>query len=92
MGNGLPFLMFSSNSYFNTKELRAIHRNLGHPSLYKQMMIIEQANIDDLPKNTRKYKDCQELPSMSNQQTEAKSLSDCIRVLQPYFSNHNILA
>lgn len=53
MRNHLPFLVFSPTSYLTENQLRAIHRNLGHPSFDKQMKIIEQSNLDDLPDDTR---------------------------------------
>jgi len=54
MRNGVPYLVFASGSYLSTAQLSAMHRNLGHPSLEKQMKVIEAAEIDDLPPKTRK--------------------------------------
>lgn len=54
MRNGLPYLKFSSKSYFSEAQLRSMHRNLGHPSVDKHMKVIEMAKIDDLPRETRK--------------------------------------
>eukprot|EP00171_Calliarthron_tuberculosum_P022600 IDg22600t1 len=53
MRNHLPFLLFTTTSYLTENQLRAIHRNLGHPTLDKQMKIIERSNLDDIPKRTR---------------------------------------
>lgn len=54
MRNGLPFLMFPSCGYLSACQLRTIHRNLGQPSVEKQMKVIEKADIQDLPKGIRK--------------------------------------
>ena len=53
MRNGLPFLLFEATGFFTSSQLRAMHRNLGHPSVEKQMRTIELAEIKDLPKKTR---------------------------------------
>lgn len=54
MRGNLPFLVFSSFGFFSDVQLRAMHRNLGHPSLEKQMKVIEDAGLEDLPDGTRK--------------------------------------
>jgi len=51
--NNLPFLVFETVGFFSSTELRSIHRNLGHPSVEKQMRVIEAAEISDLPSDTR---------------------------------------
>lgn len=48
------FLMFSQPSYFTESQLRSMRRNLGHPSVATHMKIIENADIPDLPRGTRK--------------------------------------
>ena len=53
MRNGLPFLVFETVGFLSTNKLRAIHRNLGHPSVEKQMKVLETAELEDLPRNTR---------------------------------------
>ena len=53
MRGKLPFLVFESFGFFSSTKLRAIHRNLGHPSVDKQMKVIEAAEIPDLDPNTR---------------------------------------
>lgn len=57
MRSGLPFLIFCHQSFFTAAELQSMHRNLGHPSVDKHMKIIESAQIDDLPRGTRKQID-----------------------------------
>lgn len=54
MRNYLPFLLFPKYGYLSAAQLQNIHRNLGHPSIEKQMQIIETADLDDVPANTRK--------------------------------------
>lgn len=54
MRNGLPFLVFPSVGYLSVTQLQTIHRNLGHPSVEKQTQVIENADIEDLPKGIRK--------------------------------------
>jgi len=46
MRNNLPFLVFETVGFYSSKQLRAIHRNLGHPSVERQMRVIETAEID----------------------------------------------
>lgn len=53
MINGVPYLMFSFPSYFSAQQLRNIHRNLGHPSVEKQIKVIEAAGVENLSQNTR---------------------------------------
>lgn len=53
MHNGVPYLVLASSGYLNSAQLQAMHRNLGHPSLEKQMKVIESAEISDLPDDTR---------------------------------------
>lgn len=52
--NNLPFLVFETVGFFSSKQLRTIHRNLGHPSVEKQMRVIEAAEIENLPRKTRR--------------------------------------
>jgi len=52
--NNLPFLVFETTGFFSSNQLRQIHRNLGHPSVEKQMRVIEAADIKHLPKKTRR--------------------------------------
>eukprot|EP00171_Calliarthron_tuberculosum_P014672 IDg14672t1 len=54
MRSNLPFLVFESNSFLTENQLRAMHRNFGHPTLEKQMKLIENAELEYLPRNTRK--------------------------------------
>lgn len=54
MRNGLPSLVFQTVGYFTTKQLRAIHRNLGHPSVECTMKLIEKADLQDKTEDTRK--------------------------------------
>ena len=54
MRNGLPFLLFETVGFFSTSQLRAMHRNLGHPTIEKQMKILETAGVKDLSADTRK--------------------------------------
>lgn len=53
MRNNLPFLVFETTGFFSTKQLRAIHRNLGHPSVERTMKVIETADINGLPSDTK---------------------------------------
>ena len=53
MRGNLPHLLFSTYGYFTEVELRNMHRNLGHPSVDKQVKIISDPGIQDLPKSTR---------------------------------------
>lgn len=53
MRNNLPFLVFSGAGFFTESQLRTMHRNLGHPSIEKQMQVIENAKVKDLDKCTR---------------------------------------
>lgn len=54
MKGGLPYLRFNHQSLFSEAQLRAMHRNLGHPSVEKQMRVIASAEIEDLPEDTRR--------------------------------------
>ena len=54
MRNYLPFLKFEVYSYLSSKELLKMHRNLGHPSVERQMKVIELAELHSVPKQTRK--------------------------------------
>lgn len=51
--NELPYLQFAHQSSFTEAQLRTMHWNLGHPPVEKQMRVIANAKIEDLPKNTR---------------------------------------
>lgn len=53
MQNYLPLLIFSHYSFLSSTQLRNIHRNLGHSSAEKQMWIIEQAELGNLPEDAR---------------------------------------
>lgn len=52
--NNLPYLVFSAHGYFSDTQLRAMHRNLGHPTVEKQMRTIENAQVEHLSRATRK--------------------------------------
>ncbi len=53
MRRNLPHLIFSPYGYFTMDQLRQMYRNFGHPTIEKQMRIIEDAYIGDLPAGTR---------------------------------------
>lgn len=53
MWNYLSLLVFPKYSFLSTTQLRNLHRNLGHPSVEKQMKIIENADIDCLPEHVQ---------------------------------------
>ena len=57
MRSGLPFYVFQAVGFFSASQLRAMHRNLGHPSIEKQMKVIESAEIKDLPPDIREKVD-----------------------------------
>lgn len=50
----LPHLVFPRYGFLSTQKLRKIHRNLGHFSVEKNVAVIENAKIGDLPKDVRK--------------------------------------
>ncbi len=53
MRGNLPYLVFTMGGYFTETQLRNMHRNLGHPTLEKQIKVIENAGIMDLSQTTR---------------------------------------
>lgn len=52
MKNYLSFLVCSKYRFLTRAQLWNIHRNLGYPSVEKQMKIIEQAGLEDIPEDT----------------------------------------
>lgn len=48
MRRGLHHLVFSRAGFFGEAHLRTMHRNLGHPTLEKQMKVLENANVSDV--------------------------------------------
>lgn len=54
MRNYLSFLNFPRYNFLSISQLKTFHRNLSHPSVEKQMRIIESADIEDLPTPMRK--------------------------------------
>lgn len=53
MRNYLPFPMFPENSFLSTGQLKKI-RNLGHPSVKRQIRVIEDANLEGISSEVRK--------------------------------------
>lgn len=54
MRSYLPFCVFPKYSFLTHTQLQNTHRNLEHPSVEKQMKIIEQADMKYLHNDTRK--------------------------------------
>lgn len=54
MRNNLPFLVFHSTGFYTEAQLLTMHRNLGHPSVEKQMKVIENTNFKNIPEGVRK--------------------------------------
>ena len=49
----VPWLLFANPSYFTETQLRNMLRNLGHPTVEKHMRVTENAEYEDIPKETR---------------------------------------
>lgn len=54
MRNYFPFLMFPQCSLLSKTQLQNIHRSLGHPSVETKKQIVQQAEIDDSPSDTKR--------------------------------------
>ena len=54
MRNNIPYLVFTCAGFLTENQLRTMHRNLGYPTLEKQMRAIENANAGHLNEKTRK--------------------------------------
>lgn len=52
--NNLPYLVFSSPGWISAEQLRTLHRNLGHPTVKKQMQVLENAGIGQLSRKVRR--------------------------------------
>lgn len=50
----LPYLVFTSYGHFSDEQIRTMHRNLGHPTLERQMKVIENSKVSGLSPGLRK--------------------------------------
>lgn len=72
MKNNLPFLIFSKYSFLSAAQLRIIHFSLGHPTVKKQMQVIDCADLDVFPSELRKKQLCMNRQTLSSLLTEAQ--------------------
>lgn len=52
--NNLPFSQFTQYTSLSSSQLKNIHRKLGHLHVEKQMKVIEQAEMENLPEFPRR--------------------------------------